>query len=73
MKLEFEITKVTILKTQGPDKIMLHTTTSTPYVPRAKIIQPLLLQFDVSAEDGYRYVTKVLKVKPELIEVLNVR
>ena len=73
MKLELEITKVTILKTHGPDKIMLHTTSPTPFVPEAKITQPLLLQFDVSYGDGYRYVTRILEVEPELIEVLDVR
>lgn len=74
MNLTFEITKVTILKMRhGPDHIMLQTTSPCPFVPESKITQLLCLNFNVTWEQGYEYVTEVLKVEPELIEVIDVR
>ena len=74
MILAFEITKVTILKMRhGPDRISLHTTSPCPFDPRSKITQLLCLDFDVTWEQGYDYVTKELEVDPELIEVIDVR
>ena len=56
MDLNDRITKITILTGNGPDKIMVHTTLPSPYIPESGNTGPLLLQFDTSAGFGKQYV-----------------
>ena len=72
MILAFDVTKVIILKTRGQDRVMVQTTSPCPFVAASKITQKLCLDFAVSAGGGYEYVTEVLEVEPELIEVIDV-
>jgi len=65
----FDITKVTILIGQGADKVYLHTTEISPYPAVSK--EPLGIDFQVAAGGGYRYVTEILKIDEEYIEIIN--
>lgn len=64
----FDITKVTIVTGRGADKVFMHTTELSPCPGVSK--EPLGLDFEVAAGDGYRYVTEVLKID-ENVEVIN--
>lgn len=63
------VTKVTILTGNGVDKVYLHTTEDSPCPGVSK--EPLGLDFSVAAGGGYRYVTEVLKIDEEYVEVIN--
>lgn len=69
MLIWLEITRVTIVTGHGADKVYLHTTEDSPCPNVDK--EPLGLDFSVSAGGGYRYVTKVLKIDAEYVEVIN--
>lgn len=64
-----DVTKVTILTGRGADKIGLHTTEDSPFPGVAD--EPLMLSFTVAAGDGFRYVTKVLRIDDEYVEIIN--
>ena len=70
MIITFDVTKVTIVAGRGMDKVSLHTTEDSPFVLISD--GPLWLDFAVTAGDGFRYVTEVLKIDEELVEVINV-
>lgn len=67
MIVGFDITKVTILTGRGADKVSIQTTEDGPGWSG----ESLCLDFSVAAGDGLRYVTKVLKIDDEYIEVIK--
>jgi hypothetical protein len=69
MIVTFDITKVTIVTGHGADKVYLHTTEDSPCPGVSK--EPLGLDFSVAAGDGYRYVTEILRIDEEYVEVIN--
>jgi len=69
MILCFEITRVTIVVGRGADKVFLHTTEPSPCPGLSQ--ESLGLDFDVAAGDGYRYVTEVLQVDEESVEIVE--
>lgn len=69
MVLCVNVTKVTIVTGRGPDKVSLHTTEDSPTPGLSK--EPLWLDFAVAAGDGFRYVTEVLRIDDEYVEIIN--
>jgi hypothetical protein len=69
MIVTFDITKVTIVIGRGADMVFLHTTEDSPCPGVTK--ESLGLDFAVAAGKGYRYVTEVLKIDEEFVEVIN--
>ena len=69
MILCVNVTRVTILTGRGADKVYLHTTEVSPCPGISK--EPLGLDFSVAVGDGYRYVTEVLKIDEEYVEIIN--
>lgn len=70
MILTVDVTKVTIVTGRGPDKVSLHTTEDSPTPGVTK--EPLWLDFSVAAGDGFHYVTEVLKIDDEYVEVIPI-
>lgn len=68
MILSVDVTHVTIVTGRGPDKVGLHTTEDSPF-PMSE--EPLMVNFTVAAGDGFRYVTEVLRIDDEYVEVIN--
>lgn len=64
-----DVTKVTILTGQGVDRIELVTTEDSPFPGVSE--EQLMMSFSVAAGDGLRYVTKVLRIDDEYVEVIN--
>ncbi len=60
------ITKVVVLKSDGADKIYIHTPFSSP-VPKLSS-EPLVLSFSAAQNTGVEYVRRVFKTEPEVIE-----
>ena len=69
MILCVDVTKATVITGRGADKVSLHTTEESPTPGVTK--EPLCLDFVVVAGDGYRYVTEVLRIDEEYVEVIN--
>lgn len=69
MILCVNVTQVTIVTGRGADKVGLYTTEKSPIPGVSK--QQLMLNFDVAAGDGFRYVTEVLRIDDEYVEVIN--
>jgi len=69
MILTVDVTKVIIVTGRGPDWVGLQTTEDSPTPGLTK--EPLNLDFNVAAGDGYRYVTEVLRIDEEYVEVIN--
>jgi hypothetical protein len=67
MILCVDVTKVIILTGKGADKVSLFTTEDCPTFEK----EPLVLNFDVSAGQGFKYVTEVLRVDDEYVEIVN--
>ena len=69
MIITFDITKVTILVGRGADKVLLHTTEDSSF---PNISEDLLsIEFQTASNNGLNYVTKVLGIDDELIEVIK--
>lgn len=66
MTLCVDVTKVVILTGRGADKVSLFTTENSPTFE----MEPLVLNFDVTAGLGFKYVTEVLRC--DNVEVINV-
>jgi len=69
MILQICITKVTIITGRGADKVFLHTTEPSPCP--GLTYEPLGFDFEVAIGNGFRYVTEVLKIDDDLIEVIR--
>jgi hypothetical protein len=69
MILCVDVTRVSVITGRGSDKISIHTTEESPTPGVTK--EPLCLDFVVQAGDGYRYVTEVLRIDDEYVEVIN--
>jgi hypothetical protein len=69
MILCVDVTKATVITGRGADKVSLHTTEESPTPGVTK--EPLCLDFSVAAGDGFRYVTEVLRIDDEYVEVIN--
>jgi hypothetical protein len=69
MIVTFDITKVMIVTGRGTDKVSLYTTEDSPCPGVTK--ESLGLDFAVAVGGGYRYVTEVLKIDEEYVEVIN--
>jgi len=69
MIITLDITKVTIVIGHGADKVYMHTTEPSPCPGVTK--EPLGLNFEVAAGNGYKYVTEVLRIDEEYVEVIN--
>lgn len=69
MILCVDVTKVIIVTGRGADKISLQTTEDSPTPDVTE--EPLCLDFSVAAGDGYHYVTEVLRIDEEYVEVIN--
>jgi len=67
MILCVDVTKVIILVGHGADKVSLFTTEDAPTFEK----EPLVLNFDVSAGKGFKYVTEVLRIDDEYVEVVG--
>jgi hypothetical protein len=69
MILCVNVTKATVITGRGADRVSLHTTEESPTPGVSK--EPLCLDFVVAAGDGFRYVTEVLRIDDEYVEVIN--
>lgn len=70
--MNFNIEKITILLTEGPDKVILHTDFPCPYVYEAlPSQQPMIASFDCSGDTAQQYVEKNFPNIP--VEVINIR
>ncbi len=64
-----DVTKVTIVTGRGTDKVGLHTTEDSP-IP-GMFDEQLMMSFTAAAGDGFRYVTEVLRIDDEYVEIIN--
>jgi len=69
MILCVDVTKVTVLTGRGADKVGLHTTEDSPFPGVSE--EQLMMSFTVAAGDGFRYVTEVLRIDDEYVEIIN--
>jgi hypothetical protein len=67
MILCVDVTKVVILVGKGADKVSLFTTEDSPTFEK----EPLSLDFTTTAGRGFKYVTEVLRIDDEYVEVIN--
>jgi len=67
MILCVDVTKVIVLTGRGADKVSLFTTEDSSFFGDG----PLVLNFAVSAGQGFKYVTEVLRIDDEYVEVIN--
>lgn len=67
MILTVDVTKVIILVGHGADKVSLFTTEDGPTFEK----EPLVLDFNVTAGKGFKYVTEVLRIDDEYVEVVG--
>lgn len=70
MIFSVDVTKVTIITGRGADKIGLRTTEDSPFPGMSK--EPLMMNFIVAAGDGFRYVTEVLRIDDEYVELISI-
>lgn len=57
--MNINISKITIIKTLGVDKVSLTTDMPCPYIPESLITQPLCLDFETSHNFSEEYVARV--------------
>jgi hypothetical protein len=64
------IKKVMVLLTDATDKVFIYTDMPCPYVIAFLPSQePLILNFDCTADTGIEYVKKNFNIEPEVVEV----
>jgi hypothetical protein len=63
----FKITKITVLLTEGTDKVSVYTTLPSPFPP-AVSDQPLCMDFAVQCNKGVQYVRNNFGMEPEVID-----
>jgi len=69
--LTFRVEKVSIFTgKERADRVSIHTTVESP-MPSITA-GPLRLDFDVTAGNGYQYVTRVLRVNEQDVEVISI-